>query len=175
MNNSFSLQQMSKTSHLDSNLLTCQYKLNLMAKFMNVKFNNPKMEQSELANHLDYSTSTLKRYRNDINMLFFHRIHPKNINKCSKKASNTIIDNISHCEHDHKRPQSTSNDLKRPQMISNDTEVKPVKKNKLKVGANIEIDDKFLDNIRHNNNLKKELAMQIIPNDKSVRSNTVQD
>ena len=39
MNNSFSLQKISRTSNLDANLLSRQYKLNLMADFMrlNVK------------------------------------------------------------------------------------------------------------------------------------------
>ena len=49
----------------------------------------------------------------------------------------------------------TSNDLKSPQSISEfSPEFKPVKsKNKLKCGANIEINDKYLDEILHNKNL----------------------
>ena len=69
MNSIFSLQQISKTDNLDSNLISRQYKLNLMAKFMQIKFANPKLKQSDIANHLGYSSSTLKRYRNDINMI----------------------------------------------------------------------------------------------------------
>ena len=47
----------------------------------------------------------------------------------------------------------TSNDLKRPQSISESSEVKPVKsKNKLKGGANAEINDEYSDEILHNNN-----------------------
>ena len=39
-------------------------------------------------------------------------------------------------------------------MTANDPEGKPVKnENKLRVGANIEYDDKYLDDILHNNNL----------------------
>ena len=114
MNNSLSLQQISKTSNLDSNLITRQYKLNLMAKFMNIKFDNPEMKQSEIANRLGHSSSTLQRDRNDIIMLSPYRIHPNKTNKRSKKASNTNIDNNSHCEHDNKRPQMIlkSNQLK---------------------------------------------------------------
>ena len=41
MNNSFSLQQISKTGNLESNLITRQYKLNLMARFMEIK-NEPR-------------------------------------------------------------------------------------------------------------------------------------
>ena len=44
MNNSFSLQQISKTGNLDSNLKFRQYELNLMAKFIQIKFENPKNE-----------------------------------------------------------------------------------------------------------------------------------
>ena len=37
MNNSFSLQQVPKTSNLDANSISRQYKLNLMADFMRFK------------------------------------------------------------------------------------------------------------------------------------------
>ena len=69
MNNSFSLQQKQKTSNLDANLLSRQYKINLMADFMKVKYENPKLKQSEITNRLGLSSSTLQRYRNDIYML----------------------------------------------------------------------------------------------------------
>ena len=69
MNTSFSLQHIPRTGNLDPNLITRQYKLDLRSKFMCIKFENPKMKQSEKANQLSYSTSTLQRYRNDIYML----------------------------------------------------------------------------------------------------------
>ena len=105
MNNSFSLQQIHKTSNLDANLISRQYKLNLMADFMKVKYENPRMKQSEIANQLGMSSSTLQRYRNDINMLSPYRINPNNTKKRSKKSK--IDDNS-----DLKRPQLTSNDVK---------------------------------------------------------------
>ena len=77
MNNTFSLQQIFKTGNLDSILISRQYKLNLMADFMRNKNSNPKLKQSEIAFRLGYSTSTLQRYRNDINMLSPYRINPK--------------------------------------------------------------------------------------------------
>ena len=144
MNNNFSLQQIQKTSNLDANLISRQYKLNLMADFMRVKYENPKMKQTEIANQLGMSSSTLQRYRNDINMLSPYRINPNNTKKRSKKAK---IDDIG----DLKRPQMTSNDVKTP---SNET-VKN-KKNKLKGGAiqeNIEINEHYLDKILKNNNI----------------------
>ena len=37
------------------------------------------------------------------------------------------------------------------------------------------IDDEYLVEILNNNNIQTELAMQVVSNDKTVRSNTVQD
>ena len=91
MNNTFSLQQIQKTSNLDVNLISRQYKLNLMADFMRVKYENPKMKQSEIANRLGMSSSTLQRYRNDINMLSPYRITPNNTKKRSKKMLKSMI------------------------------------------------------------------------------------
>ena len=142
MNNSFSLQQIQKTSNLDANLISRQYKLNLMADFMKLKYENPRMKQSEIANQLGMSSSTVQRYRNDINMLSPYRINPNNVKKRTKKAK--IDDNV-----DLKRPQMTSNDLK----TTSDEPVKN-KKNKLKGGSlqeNIEINEHYLDKILKNN------------------------
>ena len=74
-------------------------------------------------------------------MLSLYRIQPNITNKRSKQVSNTTLDNSSHPEHDLKRPQMTSNDFKT-------TSNEPFKKkNKLKSGADIEINDKYLDEI----------------------------
>ena len=118
MNNSFSLQQIQKTSNLDANLIWRQYKLNLMADFMRVENKNPKIKQIEIANQLGISSSTIQRYKNDINMLSPYRISANYTKKRSKKVKITVLDNDSHNEADVKRPQSTSNDLKRPQSAS---------------------------------------------------------
>ena len=111
MNNSFSLQQIQKTSNLDANLISRQYKLNLMADFMRLKYENPNIKQSEIANQLSLSSSTIQRYRNDINMLSQYIIQSNNINKRVKMVKNTNSDNDSQPNHDNKRLQMTSNDL----------------------------------------------------------------
>ena len=138
MNNNFSLQQIQKTSNLDANLISRQYKLNLMADFMRVKYENPKMKQSEIANQLGMSSSTLQRYRNEINMLSPYRINLNNVKKRPKKAK--IDDNG-----DFKRPQMTSNDLE-----MNSKESVKNKKNKLKGGCiqeDVEINEHYFDKI----------------------------
>ena len=83
-----------------------------MNDFMYIKYQNPKMKQSEIANQLNLSSSTPQRYRNDINMLSPYRINPNNANKTTKKAKNNDFNNNPHHEDDVKRPQMTS---KQPQ------------------------------------------------------------
>ena len=57
-----------------------------MADFMRVNYENPKLKQSEIANQFGSSSSTLQRYKNDINMLSPYRINPNNTKKRSKKG-----------------------------------------------------------------------------------------
>ena len=138
MNNTPSLNEINKNSTMDPNMLTKYYKLKLMNDFMNIKYQNPKMTQSQISSQLNMSPSTIQRYRNDINMLSPYRINPKNVKKQQKK---TKIDNNG----DLKRPQMTSDDLK---TTSNET-VKN-KKNKLKGGSlqeDVEINEHYLDKI----------------------------
>ena len=144
MNHTPSLNEKSKTANMDPNLLTRHYKLKLMNDFMYMKYQNPKLKQSELANNLNMSSFTIQRYRNDINMQSPYPINPNNVKKRTKKPK---IDDIG----DLKRPQMTSNDVK---TTLNET-VKN-KKNKLKGGAiqdNIEINEHYLDKILKNNNI----------------------
>ena len=139
--NTPSLNEINKNSAMDPNMLTKYYKLKLMNDFMNIKYQNPKMTQSEISSQLNMSPSTIKRYRNDINMLSPYRINPNNVKKRSKKVK---IDDIG----DLKRPNLTSNDLKK---TSNDKKSKS--KNVLKAGSvQEEINEHYLDKILENNN-----------------------
>ena len=136
--NTPSLAEMNKTANMDPNLLIRHYKLKLMIDFMNIKYQNPKMKQSEIANQLNMSTSTIQRQRNDINLLSLYRINPNNVKKRPKKAK--IDDNG-----DLKIPQMTSDDLK---TTSKDNKTKT--KNNLKGGSlqeNIETNEHYLDKV----------------------------
>ena len=129
--NTPSLNEINKTANMDPNLLTRHYKLKLMNDFMHIKYQNPKMKQSDIANNLNMSSSTLQRYRNDINMLSPYRINQNNVKKHPKKVE---IDDIG--------------DLRRSQMTSNDS-IKN-KKTKLKGGfvqEDVEINEQYLDKI----------------------------
>ena len=145
MNNTPSINEINKNSAMDPNMLTKYYKLKLMNDFMNIKYQNPKRTQSEISSQLNMSPSTIKRYRNDINMLSPYRINPNNTKKRSKKAK---IDDNSYL----KRPQLTSIDL---MITSNDKKTKT--KNNLKGGSvqeeNIEINEHYLDKILKNNKI----------------------
>ena len=144
MNNIPSLNEINRTANMDPDLLTRHYKLKLMNDFLYMKYQNPKLKQSELANNLNMSSSTMQRYRNDIDMQSPYRINPNNVKKRTKKPK---IDDIG----DLKRPQMTSNDVK---TTLNET-VKN-KKNKLKgvaIQDNIEINEHYLDKILNNNNI----------------------
>ena len=145
---------MPRTGNLDPNLISHQNELDLVSKFMCIKFENPKMKKSEIANQLGYSTSTLQSYRNDLSMLSPYRIHPNNTKKRTKKASNAKFDNNLHTNHDFKRPQMTKKDLNRPQSTSNENSKKIKTKNNLKCGfvqGNIEISEHYSDKILKNN------------------------
>ena len=61
-----------------------------MADFMPNKYENPVLKQSEIANQLRY-TSTLQRYRNNINNLSLYRIDPNNTNKRTKKLQILLL------------------------------------------------------------------------------------
>ena len=54
MKNTFSLEQTFKTRNLDANLISCQYKLKVLAQLMVLKSLNPTLTQSELAKKIRY-------------------------------------------------------------------------------------------------------------------------
>ena len=91
MNNTPSLNEINKNSAMNPNMLTKYYKLKLMNDFMNIKYQNPKMTQSEISSQLNMSSSTIKRYRNDINMLSPYRNNPNNVKKQQKNKLKSVI------------------------------------------------------------------------------------
>ena len=141
MNNTPSLNDINKTANMNPNLITRHYKLKIMNDFLNIKYQNPKMKQSEIADQLKMSSSTLQRFRNDIKMQSPYRNNSNNVKKQPKK---TKIDE----SRDLKRPQITPNVLK-----SSSNESVKNKKNKLKGGSNIETNEHYLDKILKNNNI----------------------
>ena len=62
MNNTPSLNEINKTANMNPNLLTRHFKVKLMNDFKYIKYQNPKMKPSEIANQLNLSSSTIQRY-----------------------------------------------------------------------------------------------------------------
>ena len=170
MNNTYFLDQIQKTGDLTVDLIMRQYKLDKMVKFKEIKSNKTKLKQSEIANLLESSFSTIQRYRNKIHMLSLYRIpsSSKTNNTRKQNRANTNLDDVKVTSNDLKR---TSNDLK---TTSNNDPVKP-KKNNLKGGGNIEINEIFLDEIIHINFLQMDLAVEFISNDKTLRNAIMAD
>ena len=103
-------------------------------------------------------------------MLSPYRIQPNNTNKRTKKVSNTNSDKNLHREPDVERLQMTSNDVVKPE-----TNMKSNRGNKniVKTGSiqgNIEINEHNLGEILNIDDIKMDLAMQIISTDKTVRN-----
>ena len=94
MNNDFPLEQISKTGTLVVNLIPQQKKIDFMARFMEIKSLKPYLGQSELAEELVLSSSTLQRFRHDLEM--------------QSPMKQTLPEEIT-------MSQLTSKDLKRPQ------------------------------------------------------------
>ena len=53
MNNTYSLEQKSKTGSLDASLISRQNKLDFMVRFMDIKSVNPTLRQDQIAKELD--------------------------------------------------------------------------------------------------------------------------
>ena len=68
MNKTFSLEQISKTGNLDTNLKLRQNNLDLMSRVMEIKSNNPNITQKQTAKKLGDSDCTIISYRDEINM-----------------------------------------------------------------------------------------------------------
>ena len=60
--NTPSLNEINKTANMDPNLITKYFILKLMNEFMYVKYQNPKLKQSEKASQLNMSPSTIQRH-----------------------------------------------------------------------------------------------------------------
>ena len=120
MNKTYSLDQLQKTGDLKADLTMRQYKLDKMAKIMEVKSNNLRLKQSEIAKLLELSSSTIQRYRRKINMLSPYRIQPssKTTHTRKQETTNTNLEDV----------KLTSNNLK---MTSND--IKTTSKNQLEI------------------------------------------
>ena len=87
MNNKFTIDQLSKSETIDPNSKNRLYKIKKMLDFMEIRSNNPRLTQKQICNQLGFSDSTIKRYRDDINM-----DSPYNRNNFKKKKPKQPLD-----------------------------------------------------------------------------------
>ena len=87
MINKFTIDQLSKSETIDPNSVNRLYKINKMLDFMEIRSNNPRLTQKQICNQLGFSDSTIKRYRDDINM-----DSPYNRNNYKKKKPKQPLD-----------------------------------------------------------------------------------
>ena len=89
MNKRFSYDNITKSHSIHPNDLIRVYKLDRCCDFMEEKNNNPKLTQKQICKKLGFSDSTIKRYRDDIQMDSpYRRI---NLKKKNNNKSNTSI------------------------------------------------------------------------------------
>ena len=110
MKNTYSPDQIQKTGDLNADSIMRQYTLYKVAKFMEIKSNNPRLKQSEIAKLLELSSSTIRRLRREINILSSSRITPSS--KTSKKKQKTPNTNLDDVKVTSNYLKKTSNDLK---------------------------------------------------------------
>ena len=87
MNNKFTIDQLSKSETMDPNSINRLYNLNKMLDFIEIRSNNPRLTQKQICNQLGFSDSTIKGYRDDINM-----DSPYNRNNYKKKKPKQPLD-----------------------------------------------------------------------------------
>ena len=78
----FSIDMVAKSEKLKSNSILLLDEQNIMLSFIEIETNVPKLTEKEFCNQLGFSDSTIKRYRDDINM-----DTPYNKKKNKKKSS----------------------------------------------------------------------------------------
>ena len=117
MNNNFTTEHLTKSQTIDANSMNRLYKLNVMFNFLEIRSNNPRMTQNQICKHLCTSDSTIKRYRDDIEM-----DSPYNRNQYKKKSnkSNTTNENTKNNKKDKKNNISKGGNPDKEQAFQND-------------------------------------------------------
>ena len=125
MNKRFSYDNITKSHSINPNDLIRVYKLDRCCDFMEEKYNNPSLTQKQICKKLGFSDSTIKRFRDDIQMDSPYRRN--NLKKKTNNKSNTSV------SQPQSNPQST-NESPKNKIIEKRIKNKP--KNEIK-GGNI--------------------------------------
>ena len=91
MSNNFTIDMAIKSENLSSIAILRFYKQNMMLRVLELKSNEPRLTQKQICNQLCYSDSTIKRYRDDIQMdsSFSRNKYRKKYNKSNNSKTQT--------------------------------------------------------------------------------------
>ena len=149
MNDTSSLEQISKTSKLDSILILRQYELDLMARFIEIINIDSQLRQEQKAKKIGCSSGTLKRYKQDINMLSPYRISSNTHRRRHGPKKN--LKGLQFNSNYLKRPQLTSKEPTNEILVNSMNETLKKNKSFLEGGTSqaeaVEIDDEHLTKI----------------------------
>ena len=88
MNKRFSYDNMIKSRSIEPSDIIRTFKIDRCCDFMEEKYNNPKLTQKEICNHLRFTDRTIRRYRDDFKTDSPYRIN-NNKKKNTKRLPNT--------------------------------------------------------------------------------------
>ena len=120
--NNFTIDMAVKSENVTSNSILRLYKQNMMLKFKEVKSNEPRLTQKENSKQLGFSDSTVKRFRDDIQMDSpFKR---DTVRKKNEKSNTTITETQTHkpIENTENRRNNKKNDFKGGSILENEPE-----------------------------------------------------
>ena len=93
MNKRFSYDNMIKSRSIEPTDIIRTFKLDRCCDFMEEKYNNPRLTQKEICNHLGVTDRTIGRYRDDIKMDSPYRINNHKKKTPKQKPSSVTVDN----------------------------------------------------------------------------------
>ena len=105
MSNKFAIDLATISETLNANSILRLYKQIMLLKFMEIKSNEPKRTQKPISKQPGYTGSTIKRYRDDINL-----DNPYNRNKYRKKNRKSKI-SITHNQTHTQTQNSKKNEI----------------------------------------------------------------
>ena len=119
--NHFTIGMAIESQNLISNSILRLYKQNMMLKFMEIKSNEPRLTQKQISNQLGFSDSSIKRFRDDIQMDNPYKRY--NYRKKKNKSNTTITE--THITKENTRTNKNTknnkkNDLKAGSVLEND-------------------------------------------------------
>ena len=93
MNKRFSYDNMIKSRSIEPSDIIRTFKLDRCCDFMETKYDNPRLTQKEICNHLGVTDRTIRRYRDDIKMDSPYRINNNKKKKPKQSSPSTTTEN----------------------------------------------------------------------------------